>query len=69
MQDKDILKIYKEGFNDELNGRFDQSKVNPNIDGRAYNLGSLHCIVGDDCRSVDNLSDKQILEILRKKVK
>jgi len=69
MQDKDILKIYMEGFNDELNGKFDQAKVNPNIDGRAYNLGSLHAIVGDDFRSVDYLSDKQILEILRKKVK
>lgn len=69
MKDKDILRIYMEGFNDELDGKFDQSKVNPNIDGRAYNLGSLHAIVGDDCKSVDNLSNEQILEILRKKVK
>lgn len=67
MTDKDILRIYMYGFNDELNGKFDQAKVNPNIDGRAYNLGHLHAIVGDDCRSVDSLSGNQILEILRKK--
>lgn len=66
MTDKDILRIYMDGFNDELDGKFDNSKVNPNIDGRAYNLGSLHAIVGDDYRYVDNLSDKQILEILKR---
>ena len=66
MTDKDILRIYMDGFNDELDGEFGNSKVNPNIDGRAYNLGSLHAIVGDDCSSVDNLSDKQILEILKR---
>jgi len=67
MTDKDILKIYLEGFRNELDGKFDQSKVNPNVDGRAYNLGALHAIVGDDCRSVDYLSDEQILKIIKKK--
>ena len=65
MTNKDILKLYNQGFKDELDGKFDQAKVNPNIDGRAYNLGSLHAIVGDDCRWVDNLSDEQILEFLK----
>lgn len=68
MKDEDILKIYMQGFTDELDGKFDNFKVNPNMDGRAYNLGSIHAIVGDDYKKVDNLSDKQILEILYKKV-
>lgn len=66
MTDKDILKIYMQGFKDELDGKFDDRKVNANIDGRAYVLGSNHAVLGDDCRSVDYLSDEQILKILRK---
>ena len=66
MTDENILKIYMQGFTDELDGTFDNSKVNLNIDGIAYNLGSLHAQVGDDTSSVDNLSDQEILKIIKK---
>ena len=66
MTDENILKVYLQGFNDELNSVFDNSKVNLNLDGKAYNLGGLHAIVGDDVSSIRNLSDEQILEILYK---
>ena len=66
MTDENILKVYLKGFNDELNSVFDNSKVNPNLDGKAYNLGGLHAIVGDDVSSIRNLSDKQVLEIIKK---
>ena len=68
MTNENILKVYSQGFNDELNSVFDNLKVNPNLDGRAYNLGSLHAIVGDDVSSIRNLSDNQILEIIKSKV-
>lgn len=66
MTDENILKVYLQGFNDELNSVFDNSKVNKNLDGKAYNLGGLHAMVGDDVSSIRNLSDKQILEIIKK---
>ena len=66
MTDENILKVYMRGFTDELDGTFDNAKVNPNIDGIAYNLGSLHAQVGNDISSVNNLSDKEILRIIKK---
>ena len=64
MADKNLLKIYKEGFTDELYNNFDSRKVNNNLDGRAYNLGSFHAMVGDESKSFDSLSDEQILKII-----
>lgn len=65
MTDENILKVYLQGFKDELNSVFYNSKVNQNLDGKAYNLGGLHAIVGDDVASIRNLSNVQILEIIR----
>ena len=65
MTDKKLLKIYIEGFIDELCNNFDNRKVNNNLDGKAYNLGSFHAKVGDESKSFDSLSDEQILKIIR----
>ena len=65
MTDKNLLKIYKEGFTDELDNNFDSRKVNNNLDSKAYNLGSFHAMVGDESKSFDSLSDEQILKIIR----
>ena len=65
MTDKNLLKIYKEGFTDELDNNFDSRRVNNNLDGKAYNLGSFHAMVGDEVKSFDSLSDEQILKIIR----
>lgn len=67
MADENILKVYLKGFNDELNSVFDNSKVNQNLEGKAYNLGGLHALVGDDVSSIRNLSDEQVLEIIKRK--
>ena len=65
MTNKDLLKIYKEGFTDELDNNFDSRRVNNNLDGKAYNLGSFHAMIGDEVKSFDSLSDEQILKIIR----
>jgi hypothetical protein len=65
MTDKNLLKIYKEGFRDELDSNFDSRRINNNLDGKAYNLGSFHAMVGDESKSFDSLSDEQILKIIR----
>ena len=65
MTDKKLLKIYIEGFIDELLHNFDNRRLNNNLDGKAYNLGSFHAMVGDESKSFDSLSDEQILKIIR----
>jgi hypothetical protein len=65
MTDKNILKIYMEGFNDELAGTFDDRRINSNLDGKAYLIGSADALVGDDVRSVDYQSDEEILKRIK----
>ena len=62
--DKSLLEWYMKGFNDELGGT--SSTVSDNeIENRAYGLGALHAIVGDDVRSFDNLSDEETLKLIK----
>ena len=61
MNNKHKLDLYMEGFNDELNDEISQEKMKI----KAYSLGSLHAIIGDDVRSVDNLSDEDILKLIK----
>lgn len=63
--DKILLEIYRKGFNDELDGKKER-KYNGHLETRAYNLGRIDAIVGDDCRSVDYQSKEQILESIKK---
>lgn len=65
MTDKNILKIYMEGFNNELAGTFDNKRVNSNLDGKAYVMGSFDALHGDDIRSVDYQSNEEILKRIR----
>ena len=65
MTDKDLLEIYYRGFRDELDRNFDRRRVNNNLDGKAYSLGSFHAKVGDESKSFDSLSDEQILKLIR----
>lgn len=61
MTEKEInlLKWYRKGFHDELWN----VKSNPPIEMlKAYELGKNHAILGDDCRSFDYLTNKEILE-------
>lgn len=39
MTDKNIIKLYNQGFHDQLYNKFDNLKVDSSIGGRAYNLG------------------------------
>ena len=65
MIDENLLKIYTDGFNDELRSRVDQRKINSNLDGRAYLIGSADALAGDDVRSIDYQSDEEILKRIR----
>ena len=63
-EDKILLQVYLWGFNDELTGLPIVIHVDK-LDQRAYNLGRLHAIVGDDVRSVDYLTNEELLKKIK----
>lgn len=68
MTDKEILDVYMQGFNDELDGKEDIKFyiTDSPYKSPAYKLGRLNALVGDDCRSVDYLSGEEILKIIKR---
>ena len=65
-KDEKILKCYMEGFNDELNQIHDEAKYKNEILKKSYILGGIHAVAGDDVRSIDYLTNEQILKIIKK---
>lgn len=64
INDKELLKIFMKGFHDELHSTL----IDPcgtQLEINAYKLVALHAIVGDDVRSIDYLSDEQILNDIK----
>ena len=60
--DERLLELYRLGFSDELNG-VDQSEK---YSSSAYSLGQMHAIVGDEITSIDQLTNEEILELIKK---
>jgi hypothetical protein len=60
MTDQELLKIYMWGFEDELTG---ETRLIPQelLATKAYALGKIDALIGDDVRSVDYQTDEQIL--------
>jgi len=63
MDDEQMLKLYMEGFNDELNGTA-QSNVK-HLMFKQYRIGADHALLGDDNRNLDYLSNEEILNLIR----
>lgn len=65
-EDLRLLKWYHVGFEDELNGT---SSIISDIDieKNAYALGACHAYLGDDVSNVDNLSDEEIVKMIRRR--
>lgn len=62
--DENILHTYMQGFKDEIWGLDDKEFSDP-ILIKAYQLGRDHAIIGDDVRSVDYLSNEEILNQIK----
>ena len=60
-----LLLVYRNGFHDELEGKTKKQFKEP-ILNRAYNIGCMDAIVGDDVRSVDYQRDEEILKKIKK---
>lgn len=64
ISDSEILKIYHQGWNDELDGDFKNEFKEPLLI-RAYNNGRIDSIVGDDISSVDFQSNEEIIKSIK----
>lgn len=49
---ENVIEIYLQGFEDELQNK-PMREYNYPIDNRAYQLGRIDALIGDDVRSVD----------------
>ena len=65
VSDEELLGCYMHGFMDELDNNLDYEFDLP-IKNRAYNMGRSHALIGDDVRSVDYLSNDEIIKQIRK---
>jgi hypothetical protein len=65
VSDEELLGCYMHGFMDELDNNPNYDFGSP-IKNRAYNLGKLDAIVGDDCRSVDYKTNQEFINQIRK---
>ena len=65
VSDEELMGCYMHGFMDELDNNPDYDFGSP-IKNRAYYMGRGHALVGDDCRSVDYLSNQEIINMIRK---
>lgn len=65
-ENEKLLKWYYKGFHDELWG---VSNIFPDseLEKRAYSIGAIHAVVGDDCTAIDYLSEEEILNEIHKK--
>ena len=63
-EDKELLKWYYLGFHHELGGKTKISPEEP-ILVIAYRLGVVHAIIGDDVSSIDNLTDKETIDLIK----
>ncbi len=63
-EDRILLQVYMWGFNDELTG-LPIVIHDDKLDQRAYNLGRLHARIGDDIRSIDYLSNEELLKLIQ----
>jgi len=61
---KELLEIYRLGFNDELDLKPEAVFIEP-IKQKAYNLGRLDAIFGDNNPNIDYKSDEEILKQIK----
>ena len=66
--DKSLMEWYMKGFNDELYGTSTVESENK-IENRAYMMGAMDAVVGDDMPEMDYRSDEEILTLIKKTLK
>ena len=64
IEDRKLLVVYMRGFNDEL-GSKEVSEQPNSLSTKAYGLGRIDALIGDDVRSSDRKTDDDILNIIK----
>ena len=62
--DKNLLEWYMKGFNDELKGTTTIMSENE-IENKAYQIGAIDTIIGDDISLWDDQSDEEIIKRIK----
>lgn len=65
ISDQNLLEWYMKGFNDELRGT-SSVESDYELENKAYRIGALHAIFGDDMESIDLMSKGEILKEIKK---
>jgi hypothetical protein len=63
--DKELIQWYYKGFKDELNGCSTIMSQDNFLELRAYEIGANHAALGDEIKSFDNLTEEEILKIIK----
>jgi hypothetical protein len=63
--DSKLLEVYKKGFEDESKHKFDSTFYNSGLLLNAYNIGSIHYMIGDDLSDCDFYSEEEILKEIK----
>lgn len=65
--DEELMKIYWRGWHNELDSITPLEKLDTELKQRAYDLGKIDAIMGDDVSSIDMQSKEEILKSIRMK--
>lgn len=65
MEDKELLEIYLKGFEQELDGNYNNPYTKGTLEFKAYSTGSIHAIVGDEVSSIDLMTNEETLKIIK----
>ena len=64
--DDELYEMYTAGFNDELDNTFMQGmSFNTPLERKAYEIGGAHALIGDDVKSIDELTIGEILHKIK----
>jgi len=61
MRKEELLEHYMWGFDDELNSENNRDSIIGNLYKKAYSMGSMDALVGDELSSSDNQTEDEIL--------
>ncbi len=62
--DKELIQWYLKGWEDEMDGSYSVVPSDTLIT-KAYIIGANHAVLGDEVRSFDNLTEEEILKIIK----
>ena len=65
MNDEELMEIYMKGFNDEFDGLSENVYSPDTLEFKAYAMGGVDAVIGDDCPSLDYRAAKEILDMIK----